>query len=392
MVHFVTVEDACELVTDGTHYTPKNVGNGVPFLTVRDVTDSELDFASCSFITDTDFKLANDGNCAPKRGDVLFSKDGTVGKVHVVATDQPFAILSSLAILRPKKGAVDAQYLGHALRSPATLNEAIKKKTGSAIRRIILSDLKRVRLPLPSISEQRRIAAILDQAEALRAKRREALTQLDSLTQSIFIEMFGDPATSPKNCVLACLGEAVSEMQYGPRFYNEAYSPEGMRIVRITDLDASGSLDFDSMPRMDIDEDAHAQFILRPGDIVFARTGATVGKVALIDLSSPPCIAGAYFIRLRFKDSVLPEYAYSVLRTKSVQSLIARQSRQAAQQNFSGPGLRRLPMPIPSLTLQQEFKARLTVIQQMTSVHQRSLAQLSLLLASLQHRAFRGEL
>ena len=161
MSGFTTIADACELVTDGTHYTPKDVGTGLPFLTVKDVSDSGLDFAGCSFISESDYLAAKAGNSAPMRGDVLFSKDGTVGKVHVVSTDQPFAVLSSLAILRPKAGKVDPGYLGHVLRSPAVLDDALKKKTGSAIRRIVLGDLKRVRLPLPAVEEQRRIAAAM---------------------------------------------------------------------------------------------------------------------------------------------------------------------------------------------------------------------------------------
>lgn len=72
-------------------------------MTVKDVTDSEMDFVNCSFITTEDYIAAKEGNSAPQKGDVLFSKDGTVGKVHVVTTNRPFAVLSSLAILRPKK-------------------------------------------------------------------------------------------------------------------------------------------------------------------------------------------------------------------------------------------------------------------------------------------------
>jgi hypothetical protein len=92
---FSTIAEACDLVTDGTHYTPTNIGTGVPFLTVKDVTDEELDFSGCSFISDEDFKAADLGNSAPKLGDVLFSKDGTVGKVHVISSERPFAVLSS---------------------------------------------------------------------------------------------------------------------------------------------------------------------------------------------------------------------------------------------------------------------------------------------------------
>lgn len=240
--------------------------------------------------------------------------------------------------------------------------------------------------------EQRRIAAILDQADALRAKRREALAQLDRLTQAIFTDMFGDPVTGSKGCIPKTLADCVTKLEYGPRFYNEAYSQDGVRIVRITDLDHSGALDFGSMPRMEVPEEIQEQHLLAPGDLVFARTGATVGKVALISESDPPCIAGAYFIRLRFTPSILPVYAFSVLRSRSVQALIAAQSRQAAQQNFSGPGLRSLPMPVPDIEMQKAFAkrvARIRIEQQRLTASQGGLDDL---FASLQHRAFRGEL
>src|SRR3546814_18079400 len=81
------------------------------------------------------------GSSAPILGYVLFSKDGTVGKVSIVRERRDFAVLSSIAILRPTSDLVDSEYLGHALRSPSILDPALRKKTGSAIRRIVLSEL-----------------------------------------------------------------------------------------------------------------------------------------------------------------------------------------------------------------------------------------------------------
>ena len=95
--------------------------------------------------------------------------------------------------------------------------------------------------------------------------------------------------------------------------------------------------DFESMPRMTVAVEDQEKYSLRPGDVVFARSGATVGKVALIGPEDPPCIAGAYFIVMRFSPSVLPVYVKAVLRSPSVRQLVAQRSRQAAQQNFSGP-------------------------------------------------------
>ena len=82
MINTTTIEDACDLVTDGTHYTPKNAGQGIPFLTVKDVSDVALDFDGCSFISTDDYEAARAGNSAPQRGDILFSEDGYVSGLH----------------------------------------------------------------------------------------------------------------------------------------------------------------------------------------------------------------------------------------------------------------------------------------------------------------------
>ena len=111
------------------------------------------------------------------------------------------------------------------------------------------------------------------------------------------------------------------------------------------------------MPRLALSREDEEKYRLRPGDLIFARTGATVGKVALIKDGDPVCIAGAYFIVLRFNETVVPDYAKAVLTLPSVRDLIARQSRQAAQQNFSGPALRRLAMPIPPMDLQHHLSS-----------------------------------
>lgn len=327
--------------------------------------------------------------------DVLLSKIVPhIRRSWVVGQNNNRRMIASGEWIVFRSNKVDPAYLRHVLVSDpfhAQFMQTVSGVGGSLLR-ARPAQVAKINVPIPHLSEQRRIAAILDQADALRAKRREALAQLDSLSQSIFMEMFGNPVTSPKGCISSTLGDCVEEMQYGPRFYNEAYSEEGIRIVRITDLNTSGSLDFDAMPRMDVDAETQTKFALSAGDIVFARTGATVGKVALMREGDPPCIAGAYFIRMRFQKHIIPEYAYSVLQSSSVQSLIAGQSRQAAQQNFSGPGLRRLPMPIPALERQTQFAQRLETIRNEKIKHLNGLGLVNDLFGSLQHRAFRGEL
>ena len=327
--------------------------------------------------------------------DVLLSKIVPhIRRTWVVGEDRGRRLIASGEWIVFRSPRAEPSYLRQVLRSDPFHVQFMQTVAGvgGSLLRARPVQVARISIPLPPLPEQRRIAAILDQADALRAKRRESLAQLDSLTQSIFIEMFGDPTLNPMGWPDSGLGGAVQLMQYGPRFYDEAYSVDGVRIARITDLSEEGDLDFESMPRMAVTPKDLTQFALQPGDLIFARTGATVGKVALYRDGNPPCIPGAYFIRMKFRGDLMPDYVATLLKSSSVREMVTLQSRQAAQQNFSGPGLRRLPLPVPPRALQQTFATRIQAIDSLKATHRAALTQLDALFASLQHRAFAGQL
>lgn len=289
---------------------------------------------------------------------------------------------------------IDSRYLERFLRSSRALVFYASKLRGTTARRRTLPDdiFLSLEVPLPSLAEQRRIVAILDKADSLREKRRQALAKLDELLKSVFIEMFGDPVTNPKGWSMSSFGKEISLLEYGPRFYYESYSPSGIRIVRITDLDSLGNLDFSSMPKMEVSEDDKKRYCLNPGDLLFARSGATVGKTALISDKDPECIAGAYFIRMRFKNPIHPFFARMVMASRSIQEIIVSRSRQSAQQNFSGPGIRSLPLPVPPMQLQLKLQTLHLVLSNLIVNAKLHLQSADRLFNSLQQRAFSGDL
>ena len=163
---------------------------GIPFVTVKDMSDSGLDFENCISISEEVWAEADRGNSAPRSGDVLLSKDGTVGKVHVVKDEGRFAALSSIAILRPDPSVLCSEYLGHFLRSDSAMRQATRMKTGTALRRIILRDIKRIELSVPSLDQQRAEADLLDRPR-MGVSRAEELADgygemYTALSQSIF--------------------------------------------------------------------------------------------------------------------------------------------------------------------------------------------------------------
>ena len=184
-----------------------------------------LSFAGCSYIDATEFEKARRADACPGPGAVLFSKDGTVGKVHVVRHERPFAVLSSIAILRPDATRLNSKFLGFALGNPAILKDAVDRKTGSALQRLILSDLKKVSIPLPDLPEQRCIVRRLEQADRLIRTRRYVLELTERFLPAAFLSFFGNPVTNPRGWDICAL-EELGDLDRGRSKHRPRNAPE----------------------------------------------------------------------------------------------------------------------------------------------------------------------
>jgi restriction endonuclease S subunit len=159
----IELVEICDNITDGSHFSPKTSIDGYPYITVKDITDYKIDFENCKFISQESFEKLSRNGCKPKRDDVLFSKDGTVGKTYLVDHDIDFVVLSSLAIITPIEERILPQFLFYYLSSKRFINEATKNKTGVAIRRIVLKTLKKIQIHLPELNIQNQIVQKLDE-------------------------------------------------------------------------------------------------------------------------------------------------------------------------------------------------------------------------------------
>ncbi len=190
----VKLEDVCSKITDGSHFSPKSKIDGLyPYITVKDVKNDIIDFANSKRIDKDEYDLLVKSGCKPQLNDVLFSKDGTVGKVVLIKYNKEFVVLSSLAIIRPKQ-IIESKFLYYILKSPQFLIEATNKKVGVAIRRIILATLKKISVPLPSLLEQQQIVAEIEKrfavADEMEKAVNDSLLQAEKLKQSILKQAF----------------------------------------------------------------------------------------------------------------------------------------------------------------------------------------------------------
>lgn len=311
-------------------------------------------------------------------GDILVStvRPNLNGVARVPDSFDGATASTGFCVLRPDTNKLLGEYLLHWVKTPAFIQDMTRKATGASYPavsdRIILESL----LPLPPMPEQQRIAAILDQAEVLRSKRRQALAKLDTLTQSLFLDSFGYPRTNPRGWPIRPFAE-LCENQDSLRIPVKSADRDGKQGAYAY-YGASGIIDwvdeyiFDG-ERMLIAEDG-ANLVARSTPIAFmARGKYWVNNHAHV-------VAANGEANLRYL-----EHFFALSDVKPYVS-------GSAQPKLNRSNLDRIPVPTPPLPIQNEFAARLEKVEQLRAMGQESLSKMERLFASLQHRAFRGEL
>lgn len=303
-----------------------------------------------------------------------------------------------VSALRADQKKVNPRYLYWWFSSDRTqaLLRSFGRKTTS-ISNLSAEQCLNLDVPLPPIPEQRRIAAILDQADALRAKRREALAQLDSLTQSIFIEMFGDPASNPKAWPRLLLNKLMDDN--GPQ--NGLYKPStdygtGTPILRIDAFYDGVVTKLESLKRVRLTESELDLYGLRAEDIVINRVNSIeyLGKSALIPRLIEPTVFESNMMRFSVRrDLVEPSYVVQFLQTAFIKGQIMSCSKNAVNQSsINQKDVNGFQINVPPLKLQEVFGHKTMAVEALKLKHLVALAELDALFASLQHRAFQGDL
>lgn len=241
------------------------------------------------------------------------------------------------------------------------------------------ADLLKIDIPLPPLSTQLAIVSELDKINELIRLKKEQLKDFDNLAQSLFYEMFGDPVENEKGWEVKKIKNIATEkLSYGSGASAVPFN-KSVRYIRITDINEYGELKDEKVSPNIFDE----KYLLAEGDILFARSGATVGKTYLHKQNEIPCIYAGYLIRLRpNKLLVLPNYVYYYTKSNYYKSFICANQRVVAQPNINAKQYGDLDIPLPPLSLQRLFAQRIEQIEREKSEVQKSIQDLETLLAS----------
>jgi len=300
-----------------------------------------------------------------------------------------FAGVCSTDILPIRTGPqLDRRYLLHFLRTPGMVAHAAKLASGANLPRLSPSALAEFEVPLPRIEEQRQIAAVLDAADVLRAKRRRSLAKLDALTQSIFLDLFGDPVANPLGWPVLDLSE-VGTLDRGISKHRPRNDPALLQgdwpLIQTGDVASSGG--YITEYTSTYSDLGLAQSALWRAGTLCITIAANIAKTGILTFDScfPDSVVG-------FTPHEDPSLEYVRHFLNFLQPALEAQAPLSAQRNINLKVLRELHVPFPPVELRRVFSNSVSDVRNLHRNGAVQELQFDSLFASLQQRAFRGEL
>ena len=331
---------------------------GPKFLRITDIQDGNVDWETVPGCPCSDADVQKYGL---QTGDIVFARTGaTTGKSFLLENPPPNAVFASYLIrVRPNKKNVNPRFLAHFFNTPDYWRQIRKDTTGTTQPGVNGTKLKDIHVPLPPLPEQKRIAAILDKADAIRRKRQQAIRLTEELLRSAFLDMFGDPVTNPKGWEIKKLREHIASIEAGWSANGEPRLPEGdedavLKISAVT----SGTFRPDECKAVP----AHSRDVPRPrrGDLLMSRanTRELVAATCLVEDDSHQRFLPDKLWRVNFKGSLHAEYFRYLLWDPTIRSNLTRSATgtSGSMLNVSKDKLMEYAVPSPPPELQAKFR------------------------------------
>ena len=372
----------------------QDFGEGAPLLNVADLYKSlKVDTTTLERVKVTDAELKKH---AVQPGDLFFcrsslKRDGIGWCCYADEISEPTVFECHVMRIRPNPKLADSKYLAHYWQYPDVRNEIISKSKTATMTTMNQADLSEVIIPLPPLNEQKRIAAILDKAYALREKRRQAICKLNSLTQSAFIQVYGDPVTNPKKWKMGMLGDVIFAAKDGPHV-SPSYTNSGIPFLSTRHI-RPGQVVWEDLKYIS-KEDAKIYWKkCKPvrGDILYTK-GGTTGIAKAIDFDNEIAVWVHVAVLKTNHEVVDPLWLEHMLNSSYCYTQSQRYTHGIANHDLGLTRMVKIQIYIPPLQNQKEFSRWIVKARTLLTKQSQSLSILNGLFHSLQQRAFSGKL
>ncbi|MCA2654439.1 restriction endonuclease subunit S [Microcystis sp. M061S2] len=386
---FYLLGELGEITSSKRIFQSEYVDDGIPFYRTKEIKElaNKEPISNELFISRERYEEIKVKFGVPEVGDILITAIGTVGEIYIVENEKEFYFKDGNILWLKGFKDVDPFFLRYLLSS--LINELQNLSSGSAYKALPITKLKEYKIPLPPLEEQRRIAAILDKADGVRRKRKEAIRLTEELLRSTFLEMFGDPENSVYP--VKTLNDVCSKITDGAHF-TPTYTSTGVPFLRVTDIQ-NDFIDWENVKHIPIEE--HKELIKRchpkRGDILYSKNG-TIGIPKIIDWDNDFSIFVSLALLSPKKEIILSDFLESFLRTPFALRQALSHTKTGTVSNLHLVEIRKVKLPVPDIHIQEQWILYKSEIHKMRNQLSGAFDESENLFNSLLQRAFRGEL
>jgi type I restriction enzyme S subunit len=380
-ISHIYLKDICNFLNGGTpsKNEPRYYTGQIPWITSADIVSNEITNAR-SFITEE--AINKSATKLVKKGTVLLVTRTGVGKVALAGMDLCFS--QDITGIIPDESELDNIYLAYFLRTKTNyFNNLQRGATIQGITREVIDNLK---IPLPSLPEQKRIAAILDKADAVRRKRQETIRLLDEFLRSVFLEMFGDPVRNEKGWALKSFEELAKIDTQMTKDFNAYFNMPHIGIENI-EKDTGRLVNYKTVKESNL---ISGKYIFNSEHIIYSKIRPNLNKVALPSFSGL-CSADSYPILVNKR--ICNRYFFAfIMRSKFFLDFIISLSSRTNIPKVNKEQLNSFYCICPSVEIQNKFAQIFEKTEQQKHLLEKNLKEMENGLNSMMQKAFRGEL
>ena len=344
-VEYVKLNSVCDIY-DGTHSTPNYTESGVKFASVENIGNL---YATRKYISEKDFKKYK---IKPRIGDVMMTRIGSVGVCTVVDRNEALAFYVSLALLRPQLDKVQSRFLKYAIESIHGRKELRKRTLINAVPiKINKDDIGKVTIPLPPIEIQSEIVHTLDNYTENVVKLQNQLTA-ELTARKAQYSYYRDKLLTFESRIQLLPLKDIAKFSYG--YTDKAQEHGDTRFLRITDIAEDGTMKPEGAKYILLNNESK-KYLVKKGDLLLARTGATYGKTLYVPDNSPAVYA-SFLIKIELDNSKISNrYYWHFSKSSQYWRQAEKLVSKGGQQQFNTNSVERVVVPVPPLDVQNRI-------------------------------------
>ena len=394
MIQVGKIEDVFDVGSSKRVFKSEWTTEGVPFYRAREVVklskegyvDNEL------YISEEMFQEYSKKYGVPKTGDLLVTGVGTLGICYQVQEYDKFYFKDGNIIWLKNKGNVDSKYIEYCYKSPFVRRQIESTADAAVVGTYTIANARETKIPLPPLDQQKKIASILDAADAYRQKTKALISKYDELTQSLFLDMFGDPVKNEKGWE-----KKVASKYYEVRgrvgwkgYQKTDLRQEGAIVLGATHITQSGNLDLSKVVHLSEEKFKESpEIVVHLNDLIFVQRGNTIGKIALVREDIGDATINPVVLIFR-PTNANPYFLLYLLMNKELNRKFVESNSGSAQPMITQKFMKEYMLIDVPLNLQTQFAERVQAIEQQKAKAQESLEKAEELFNSLLQKAFKG--